>query len=357
MALVGMAAASRYGYSNARVKAMESKLVGNEFVKEISKINEIDTIIAKLLQTDYKRYIEEFGGKEIKSELIDFALRKSFNESTEKLIKVTPNDQKDTIMRIVSKWDVYNIKLALYAKANGKTYDDISKYIISTHLVSTQIMKEAMSEANVDYMVGKLVLSTPYRLVLDAALDTYRKTNGNMTEVSAAIDKAFFDDLGNTIFRLARSSHEAAIVVKLDIEMRNIRVLIRSKRHGSSAARIKDLLIPNGITPSDQLIKIYENARDVKELIENIKSFDLKNVYAQYEASPDRRILLFEIGMRNIIFERMIALLRHSVLSLGTIIAFFYLKEMEIFTLRVVIQGKAYGLSSEEINSMIKWQI
>jgi len=53
--------AKLYGYSNARVKAMKSKLVGKGVLNDILKTESIPTILAKLLQTDYKDYIEEIG--------------------------------------------------------------------------------------------------------------------------------------------------------------------------------------------------------------------------------------------------------------------------------------------------------
>ena len=66
-----------YGYSSARVKAMESRLITNKTMQEIINAKDASTIIEILFQGDYKHDLEEFGGLEIKGELIDFALSKN----------------------------------------------------------------------------------------------------------------------------------------------------------------------------------------------------------------------------------------------------------------------------------------
>ncbi|MDE1810948.1 MAG: V-type ATPase subunit [Candidatus Micrarchaeota archaeon] len=354
MAQVGYGAARLYGYSNSRVKAMESKMLNKEFLKDIYKTDDMKVILAKLLQTDYKPYIEEFGDINEREELLDFALRRSLAKTAEKVIAITPKEQRDIIIRIVSKWDLYNIKLVLSAKANGKSFDSISKYIVSSENVSARVIKEAMAEANIEYAVGKLVLSTPYRQILDVALDTYRKT-GNITLVNAEIDKTFFSLLGGAIYRLSRLSYESAMVVKLDIEMRNVRTLLRAKKYGIKSSEVSNLLITNGITTVESLVSTFDGAKDMRDLVGGIKSFDLKEALAAYESNKFRQMLAFEIAMRNKIFEKVMSTLKHSVLSFGTIVAYFYLKEIEIFALRVIIKGKMYGLSEEEINGMIRW--
>ncbi|MDE1832915.1 MAG: V-type ATPase subunit [Candidatus Micrarchaeota archaeon] len=354
MTLVGYGAARLYGYSNSRVKAMESRMLTKDFLRDLYKTEDIKVILAKLLQTDYKPFIEEYGDITEREELLDFALRRSLAKTAEKAIAITPKEQRNIILRIVSKWDLYNIKLVLSAKAQGKSFDSISKYIVSSENVSARVIKEAMAEANIEYAVGKLVLSTPYRQILDIALDTYRKT-GNVTAVNAEIDKAFFSMLGDAIYKLSRLSYESAMVVKLDIEMRNVRTLLRAKKYSLKGATIREILIPNGITTVDALMSNFDGAKDMRDLVNGIKSFDLKEALAAYESNKFRQMLPFEIAMRNRIFEKVLSTLRHSVLSFGTIVAYFYLKEIEIFALRVIIKGKMYGLTENEINEMIRW--
>ena len=69
--------ATMYGYSSTRVKAMESKLLEKNTINQLSKMDNVASMVGLLLQTNYKDYIEEFGGKDVKGDLIDFALSRS----------------------------------------------------------------------------------------------------------------------------------------------------------------------------------------------------------------------------------------------------------------------------------------
>ncbi len=77
----GSAAARHFGSSSARVKAMESRLMTSKAMQEIINAKDASSIIAILFQGDYKKDLEEFGGLEIKGELIDFALSKNLAKS------------------------------------------------------------------------------------------------------------------------------------------------------------------------------------------------------------------------------------------------------------------------------------
>ncbi len=351
---IGFKAAMIYGYSSTRVKAMESKLLGSEIIQDISKMDNVASIIGFLLQTDYKEYIEEFGGMEVKGELIDFALSRSLERSAQKLVRITPKQQRDMTMRIVSRSDAQNIKLVFYAKATGKGFDDISRYIIESQNIDAETIRRALAEQSMEESASKLIVRSPYRSIIEDAIATYKDT-GNITEVNEAVDRGFYRLLNETIKMLMNTDHESATVVRLDVEMKNVLTLLRAKKHNLPVDKVNDLLLERGITPIEGLLTLFENSKDIHELAENVKSFDLKHALELYERGKNRQMLLFEISMRNLIFKRAVALLRHSTLAFGVILGYYYLKEIEVSTLRILINGKSYGLPSEQIAEMIAW--
>lgn len=350
-------AATTYGYANARVKAMESKLVGKDTIAEMQRVTDIPSLLAILLQTDYKDSIEEFGGVGSRARLIDFALNKNLAQSLEKLARVTPDDDKYTITRLVGRWDVHNIKMVIYALANRLRYEDISEYLISSPSMSEAALREALSEHSVEAALSKLEFHAPqHKREILAAHQAYRKTS-NLTEVNAAIDRESFNMLGETITELESTSREAAYIIKLDITMRNVLTLLRAKRYSVQTDQVRQLLIDHGVVQTNDLITAYDSNADVGSLASTFKVFDLKDALAAYEASQSKRMIFFEISMRNEIFKRALSLLRHSVLSFNVLIGFLYLKEIEVSTIRVIANSKAYGLEKAEIDRMIGWQM
>ncbi len=356
MALKSYKDAKLYGYSNARVKAMKSKLVGKSVLNDILKTESIPTILAKLLQTDYKDYIEEIGDISQRSELVDLALNKSLVVNIEKLVRIAPKRDTKIMERIVGVWDMYNIKLILYAKVMNKDFNYLSRYLIETKNFDNLFVKEALGEQDFYATANKLMKIRSYKGEIGAAVNAYRKTS-NITEVNAAIDRVFFAGLGDAIETIQKRSPKAAKLIRLDIEMRNILTLIRAKKANLKPDDVSGLMISNGTTSPSQLMKMYANSNDMKELITGIKSFDLRQAMERYQAGKSKQMLLFEISMRNSMFKKAISALHSAVLNFGVLISYFYLKEIEVFTLRIYIIGRMHGLTNEEVTGMTEWQI
>lgn len=343
-----------YGYSNARVKAMESRLIGGEMFERMLAAKEKESIVGMLLQTSYKDYIEEFGGVAAMDTLIDFALSKSLGDETNKLVLVAPKHQKNLILPLVGIWDVHNIKLILGAVETKKGFDQISRYLISSRYIDSEEAKEIVTSEDVEGAINRLMGSTPYSDVLAVALETYKKSK-SMVEVNSQIERAYYAKLSSTITKLTEIDRNAATLVRKNIDMRNIITLLKGKKYGLSFAALSGLLIQNGSVGISRLERIYESSKSLEALIDNTDVFDLRKALEQYNASKNKALVIFEIAMRSNIFIDALRTVRHSVLSFGSIIGFFYLKEIEVFTIRILVKGKAYMLSDDEIRSMITW--
>jgi len=60
--------------------------------------------------------------------------------------------------------------------------------------------------------------------------------------------------------------------------------------------------------------------------------------------------------MRNQILSKGIRMLSHTLLSFGTILAYAYIKDIEVLTLRIIIKSKQYALPQDEVARMILWK-
>ena len=142
--LYGSKAARRYGYSSARVKAMQSRLLSKKSIDDITNAKDIDSVVSILFNSEFKHDLEEFGGLEIRSEMIDFALSKNMAKNITKLILIAPATERKIVRSIVGKWALYNIKLAMEAKDKKKYFDSIARYIVDIGRYDSSAIKEAM---------------------------------------------------------------------------------------------------------------------------------------------------------------------------------------------------------------------
>jgi vacuolar-type H+-ATPase subunit C/Vma6 len=334
---------------------MGSKLIDRKTMNDIINAKDISTIIAILFHGEFKEDIEEFGGLEIKNELIDFALSKNLAKNVGKLVHISPSTERKLIRAIVGKWDIYNVKLLVEAKERHQSYEAIARYIIDYGRYDATAAKEAMREESVEGLLSKLMINSPYADILRDALESYKKSKSG-AEAIATIDKSYFKSLGNVIVGLRVTHNESARIIKMDIDMKNILYMLKAKHMELKFSEISGSMIERGNIGLPELEQIYNGSKDVETMALQIKAYDLKNAVDVYKQSKVKQLLVFEIGLRNAIFERSMSLLRHSMLTFGTILAYAYMKEIEIFTLRVLINSRIYGLSKEETSRLIVWK-
>jgi V/A-type H+-transporting ATPase subunit C len=259
------------------------------------------------------------------------------------------------VLLFMSKLEIENIKLLLDAKSKQKRFEDIERYLIETGHMSKGFMKEAFQgERDVEALAAKIGRSVPYRDLLYSAMAEYGKSK-DMLKVEKEIDKLFYGMLSGYFGELQKTSKESAMLIKKEIEMKNVLTLLRAKRYSIPEQEVAGTLIDNGMTPTGKLMELFRRSKGVDEIVLGIKSFDLKGALERYQASKGTQMLRFEIAMRNSLFKSAMHLLRYSVLSFNVLAGYAYIKEMEVFALRTLVEGKQNGLTSGEIEALIAW--
>ena len=348
-----MGAATRYAYSNARVQVMKSKLLGNRTMQSMANAKDASSMLSILFQTEYRKSITEFGGMEIKPDLVDFALSKDLAMSVGRLVRLTPYRNRGITRALVSKWDLSNVKLALEAKDRGMGYESIARYVIDYGRYNGSAIKEALKEESVERVFSRLMVNSPYAGILGRALEVYRKTKG-VSDAIENIDMGYYTSIGSVIRELQLESPISARIVRMDIDRRNILTLIRAKRLDMKFADIAAKIIPGGSLQEREMEHMYNSSPSVEALAEHVRGFNLRESVELYK--KNRKLLVFEIGMYNAILAKSVKSLGHKVLSFATILAYIYMKDVEIYTIRILLKSRAYGLGKEDVERLMPWK-
>lgn len=349
----GILGGADYSYSSARVKAMESSLIGAQAMQSIIDASSVDAALAILFQQPaYKDSIAKYGGTTIKKDLIDFALSRNLAESVNKLVAIAPTSDRKIMRALVGKWDIYNIRLVIEAKDRGLSFEQIAANIIDTSVGSAQI-KEAMRESTVEGVLSRLAINSPYAEIIKGASAAYSKGR-RAEDAIAALDVGYYAGLSRVIQAIGMAHYQSALIVKMEIDSKNILTLIRGKRAGVKFEAISNYIVSNGSMQRKELEHAYDSAKDMEDLAQHITRFDLKPSLEAYKRTG--QLVSFEIGMNNYIVSKGLSVLKPAILSFGTMLAYVYLKELEVRTLRIAVNSKIYGLAPEDVTRLIAWK-
>jgi V/A-type H+-transporting ATPase subunit C len=322
-------------------------------VQSIASSKDIASLLSLLMQTEYSKSLSDFGGVEIKQSLIDFALSGNLAKDMDAVIRLTPHQDKHTIRGIAERWTFHNVKLALEAKTEGKGFADIERYLIDYGRYPRIIIKDIMKEDSAERMLQRFINNSPSSEVLTKALAVYNE-HKNVSESIAAIDSEYYKSMEDMLHQFYNKGEPAGRIIKMEIDMKNMLTLIRAKWRGADFDAVAGGLINGGAVAIADMKKAYTSSEGVEPLVQNINAFELKDAIARY--NQNKRLVTFEIAMRNSIHSAALKVLSHSVLSLSSVIAYIYLKEIEVSTLRILVKGKAYGLGKDELSELMVWK-
>ena len=124
----------------------------------------------------------------------------------------------------------------------------------------------------------------------------------------------------------------------------------RREHPQATADEIKPFIIPGGRITKSRMKKVL-NFKTIDEVVKYGRRIKLHDVLEKYK--QDNSLLHFELDLEKILVTQSLKSFRRSVLSLGTIVSFLYLKEEEINNIRKIVRSKENGIPKEKVKQML----
>lgn len=329
--------AMKYGYSNARVKGMKGSLIRGSSLEELIKVNSIPAMIELLQKSDYKKDIADASVNYEGSAIISAAASQNFARTVRKLIKICPKEDKKIMQALLIRWDLANLKTILHAKKIGKVYTDINHLLYCVGGLNEDEFKQLMSAE------GDLLLEIK-KSKLGEFFNDIKKGSDLFNFIESEIDSKIYKKMDGILKKdSVKEVSNIRIILKKEIDAKNILIIERLKKQKID----RSLLIEGGSLNSQFINKIKE-AKDLQQVVSLVKS-----KFRKLELIQDGTLADLEIALERSIAEQKKFAFQKDILSLGVIIGFLLIKEEEVNNLRKIAKGKEYGLTENEIRSII----
>ncbi|NPA62083.1 MAG: V-type ATP synthase subunit C [Methanococci archaeon] len=247
------------------------------------------------------------------------------------------------IVLIVIVWITKMVMdLAPYAYVNARIRSKEAK------LLDDAKLNELIESGSLEELVG-LLEDTDYGQYVAEVMNELR----DPIAVEKALDM-YLADLYALIYRISPDGAKKVLKVftkKFDIK--NIKTLIRAKFVGLDAEETYKLLIPLGNIPPEKLKELSE-VKTVEEVIRGLDGTEyfkiLQDELSNYDQTSD--ILVFELALDKYYLES----LRKTIMTEGKeedLFREFVGTIIDVENLKVILKGKADGLSAEELGKYI----
>ncbi|WP_297507737.1 V-type ATP synthase subunit C [Thermococcus sp.] len=328
-----------YSYPNARIRAMEAKLLSGQKFNELAESRTLQNFVVNLEDTEYKEYFSDIQSYSV--EEIERALERALAGTYELMYKILPKRSRDFFGILLEEWDVRNIASVVKAKLAGEPASD---YVVELGKMLPKV--KAMAEAKTMEEILVILEGTPYE-------EPYQKLllgEIDATRFETELYRIYYSKLLN--YALSRKEEERVILtefVRLSIDKKNLSTVLRAKVAGMSADEIRPLLIPGGTVNMESVLHVDSLDMALAELDSTKYGPVIREVREEIEGD----LSALERAMDDYIIERVAELDRFYPLSVATPLLYILKKDREVRKLRAMAKLIGDGLQPEEIKHIV----
>jgi V/A-type H+-transporting ATPase subunit C len=351
--------ALKYGYSNARVKAMKGLLLKSGFLDEMIRVGSVEGMAELLQKTGYKNDLTGAGVDYAGSAVIEIAASRNFSRTVRKLIAITPKSDRQALQALLIRWDLLNLKTLMHAKRVKKTYEEVRPYLFEVGGLTEDDFRRIMKADEANIMkelrrteLGQKMLSMGTgqmnKQMKDAFVNALRSLDMYM-QMETAIDGYIYLFMDQALSGVGgKEVGSIREILRKEIDAKNVMIIERLKKHGSSREKMTGSLIRGG-TLSDQAINRIIEAKDLATVLAAIRP-----KFRGLEMKEGKLGLTdLEIALEKSIAAQKVLAFHRAILSAGVIIGFLLLKEEELNNIRKIAKGKEFSLPESEVRAML----
>jgi len=327
-----------YAYIVARTKVMKSRLLKAEDFRKLLNMS-FDEIVRFLEETEYRKEIDEVGYKYSGPRLLDYALASNLARTYRKILQVSFGEARDLIREYLKRWDVWNVINIIRGKNAGVQPEVIEETLVPAGEFSEEYLKSLIVK-EVDEIIKEME-GTPYYEALS------KIGSAPMNVVEDEMYKAYY----RKIVEMPAREFETKLFInfiKMEIDIRNIKTILRLKIEGASTEEILERIIPGGYElTEDEARKLA--AMSFEEISKSLEGYwfwrEVENVTEELSE--------IEVNFDKAWISAIAKRASNYPLSVLPVLQYMVLKKVEVDDLRILGWGKYYGLPNEEIEKQM----
>ncbi len=341
-----------YAYACARVRAKKSLLLRKDNYPKLlmMDLNEIGRFLG---ETQYHVEMAELASRYSGVNLIEIGTNRNLARIYRQVLNFCSGELKNMVSSYLARWDEWNVKTILRGKHYGATVEEIVEDLVPAGRFDEEYLRSLIGLESVSDIldaVGKKGGSAIPNEIRASYEDT-----GALEPLEEYFDKIYYSRLLESIRGKNRPERLFLAFIQKEIDINNLRTLLKLKREGIPFERVRIYFIDGG-----KELRVNELVR-----LAGIESFeqmlDELSRFSFYEQIKDALEDAKETGS---LTKVMLALQRYLAkeaekfshqfpLSILPILDYMLRKKVEVDNIRIIARGKESGLDADVIKGLL----
>ena len=348
---MGEIAVGRGNWANAsaRSKARKANLLNETQIRQLMQKGP-DTIAASIADAGYSKELNLYSKRLSGADLIEAALSHNLDRDLKEVMGYCQGRLRRIVSVFAFRVSYHNAKTVLRAVNSGISSEDLANMVLPEENDLNTDWLELANQSNTLADAALSMRGTPWGSGLssvdsDAPLQAYED----------ALDRHYYRD---AVSALKSSGHEHRALLthlRTEIDHRNIINLLRALRQNISTEQRSELMLDGGQTLRDNMLRNAAQAESEDALIEVLRrlpNMDTSGLEEAIQAAGesgglDPVVSYLESQQR----DSLRRLSHRNPLSAFPVIYYLESKVLEVRNIRLLVRGKAAGLSDEVIEA------
>ena len=340
-----------YGYSNARIRGMRSRLLKQAFFDDLMMSKDIVAVIQKMMQTEYGPDLENRILQGRTATQVDEALKDNMVATFRKVLRFANDEATTLLVTLLGRWDLFNIKTIIRGKhmklSNEETLEGLIAVGQLTHIDTEELVRQHDVPAVVDTLA---TWGLPFAAALREVLPEYLET-ADLSLLELALDRYYYEWAAKRLKRRRRNSRVARTFLGTQVDTLN---LLTSLRLLNSDVDVEDagrFFLPGGLSITEDVFLDLASKSDVDEVFGRLKrtpyAAPIEAVAVKYIEKGS--VSVFERALEDYLFRQAYDTGKGDPLGIGLMISYVWTKANEITNLRIVVKGVSVGMPVERM--------
>ncbi|MFN8459016.1 MAG: V-type ATPase subunit [Anaerolineae bacterium] len=351
-----------YGYGNARLRAMRSRLLTPTDYQQLLAKKNLEELIAALVETPYKGDVELALTRLEGVRCVFEAIRTHLARTLRQILTFFEGEPRTLIELILRRWDRHNLLTILRGQSQ-----EVSAEIVLTALTPVgQLDEVSLRElARQPGLRAALDLMTAWQLPYAGALRQVRPRIGStpdLDQLELALNRFYFSSI-RAVLKPGDSNHALLLEqLKIELDLINLRTALQLAHQPGLAARVQQryrvsdvrplLLEPGGSAPVELLAQLVAQGGGIEGIVNGLSQTRyvpaLAEGWRRYQAG-EGDLTVLERELERWQAKHLAGMFSRDPLSLAIPLGYIGCKEVEVANLRLITQAVALNLKRDEI--------
>lgn len=341
-----------YGYINARMRGMKSRLLSHRALDDLILRPDLETLMMDLENSPYREDIIEAKGQSSGIVAIESALRQNFIKTFRRIQNFAKDDPEaqQYIAIFLHRWDVQNIKTILRGKNIHATAEEILDCLVPVGELDEATLKELLKQPDVKAVIDILATwQIRYAKPLTDSFPAFVKTK-DLAVLECAIDRYYYADAIASVSKPTYNNVLIRNLLALEVDVVNIRTVLRMVRDRVDVGDAKCYLIGGGKELNEKMLVHLLSLPSIEDVVKIVATKQYRFLAGVPEAAlRTQKISVIEKELERHLIKKGVGTFCLDPLSVASVVGYFWAKYNEITNIRIISRCKTADFPIENL--------